>query len=119
MKWIAAGRYSGHLSGPSLPHPSDVDVTGESAFNGLVATVCQGLLTNAMLAFFVKTLSCTSAMCGGRAALTSGISPPFFAHNGRPSIDYSSGKGLTSVHLKMNDRYVPGKLLTGVLRLLL
>ncbi|CAM9257644.1 unnamed protein product [Scytosiphon promiscuus] len=40
LKWIAAGRYSGHLSRPSLPHPSEVDLTGESAFNDLVATVC-------------------------------------------------------------------------------
>lgn len=40
LTWIAAGRYEGYLSAPSLPHPSEVDVTGESAFNGLVATVC-------------------------------------------------------------------------------
>ncbi|CAM9155381.1 unnamed protein product [Ectocarpus sp. 13 AM-2016] len=40
LKWIAAGRYEGYLSAPSLPHPSEVDLTGESAFNDLVATVC-------------------------------------------------------------------------------
>ncbi|CAN0573605.1 unnamed protein product, partial [Ectocarpus sp. 12 AP-2014] len=40
LKWIAAGRYEGYLSAPSLPHPSEVDLTGESAFDDLVATVC-------------------------------------------------------------------------------
>lgn len=40
LTWIAAGRYGGYLNAPSLPHPSEVDVTGETAFNGLVATVC-------------------------------------------------------------------------------
>lgn len=39
LTWIAAGRYGGYLSAPSLPHPSEVDLTGEIAFNSLVATV--------------------------------------------------------------------------------
>lgn len=39
LKWIEAGRYEGYLSAPSLPHPSEVDLTGESAFDDLVATV--------------------------------------------------------------------------------
>lgn len=39
LKWITAGRYEGYLSAPSLPHPSEVDLTGESAFDDLVATV--------------------------------------------------------------------------------
>lgn len=37
--WIAAGRYGGYLSAPSMPHPDDDDLTGESAFAELVATV--------------------------------------------------------------------------------
>lgn len=39
LTWIAAGRYGGYLSAPSMPHPSDNDLTGESSFNQLVATV--------------------------------------------------------------------------------
>ncbi|CBJ26590.1 hypothetical protein Esi_0035_0090 [Ectocarpus siliculosus] len=46
LKWIAAGRYEGYLSAPSLPHPSEVDLTGESAFDDLVATVCTWEATN-------------------------------------------------------------------------
>lgn len=39
LAWIAAGRYGGHLSAPTMPHPDDADLTGESAFTELVATV--------------------------------------------------------------------------------
>ncbi|CAM9090652.1 unnamed protein product, partial [Laminaria digitata] len=40
LTWITAGRYVGHLSAPSMPHPDDDDVTGHIAFNDLVTTVC-------------------------------------------------------------------------------
>lgn len=39
LKWIAAGRYGGYLTAPSMPHPSETDLTGEEAFAALVATV--------------------------------------------------------------------------------
>lgn len=39
LTWITAGRHAGYLSGPSMPHPHDHDLTGQSAFNELVATV--------------------------------------------------------------------------------
>lgn len=39
LTWITAGRYAGYLSPPSMPHPDDHDVTGQSAFDELVATV--------------------------------------------------------------------------------
>lgn len=39
LTWITAGRYVGHLSAPSMPHPDDNDVTGHIAFNDLVTTV--------------------------------------------------------------------------------
>lgn len=39
LVWIAAGRYGGHLSAPTMPHPDDADLTGESAFTELVAMV--------------------------------------------------------------------------------
>lgn len=54
LKWIAAGRYSGFLSGPSLPHPSEVDITGESAFNDLVATVRDRNLQPSLAIFFLR-----------------------------------------------------------------
>lgn len=45
LKWIAAGRYKGYLTVPSMPHPSETDLTGEEAFTALVATVGRKLET--------------------------------------------------------------------------
>lgn len=39
LAWIAAGRYHGYITAPSMPHPGDTDVNGEVAFNERVTTV--------------------------------------------------------------------------------
>lgn len=50
LLWIAAGRYSGYLASPSMPHPDEGDITGQEAFEELVlivGRVCQRSMLNA------------------------------------------------------------------------